>query len=74
MASMCLFARCAAKFEECWKRPCAKKAFGGINRLGREKMRRAGKESATIIARGKTRCLCIKADLTGTTLFGIAVS
>ena len=43
MASMCLFAHCAAKAEECWKRVCAKKAFGGVNRLGREKMRRAGK-------------------------------
>jgi len=39
---MCLFAHCAAKAEECWKRASAKKAFGGINRLGREKMRRAG--------------------------------
>lgn len=74
MASMCLFAHCAAKAEECWKRASAKKAFGGINRLGREKMRGAGKESATVIARRETRCLYIKADLTGTTLVGTAVS
>lgn len=74
MASMCLFAHCAAKAEECWKRTCAKKGFGGINRFGREKMRRAGKENATVIAQGETRCLYIKADLTGTTLLGTAVS